>query len=70
MLKSDISNENKLATLLDFDNILGLKLQDKTENEIEITSDIQIILEERKNARENKDWAKSDELRITKRLGL
>jgi cysteinyl-tRNA synthetase len=42
---------------------LGLKLQDKTENEIEITSDIQIILEERKNARENKDWAKSDELR-------
>ena len=53
---------NKFAKLLDkFDDVLGLNLSHK--EELELPEEIKDILEERKNARENKDWAKSDELR-------
>ena len=53
---------NKFAKLLDkFDEVLGLNLSHK--EELELPKEIKDILEERKNARENKDWAKSDELR-------
>ena len=52
---------NKFAKLLDkFDEVLGLNLSHK--EELELPEEIKDILEERKNARENKDWAKSDEL--------
>ena len=56
---------NQLAELLlDFDKILGLKI-DKIENIDEniLPSEIQEIIENRKKARINKDWALSDELR-------
>lgn len=53
---------NKFAKLLDkFDEVLGLNLSHK--EELELPEEIKDILEERKIARENKDWAKSDELR-------
>lgn len=53
---------NKFAKLLDkFDEVLGLNLSHK--EELELPEEIKDILEERKSARENKDWAKSDELR-------
>lgn len=53
---------NKFAKLLDkFDEVLGLNLSNK--EELELPGEIKDILEERKIARENKDWAKSDELR-------
>lgn len=47
--------------LLKFDQVLGLQI-DK-EQKIELPTEIQEIVEERKKARENKDWKKSDELR-------
>ena len=53
---------NKFAKLLNkFDEVLGLNLSHK--EELELPEEIKDILEERKSARENKDWAKSDELR-------
>ena len=53
---------NKFAKLLKkFDEVLGLNLSHK--EELELPEEIKDILEERKSARENKDWAKSDELR-------
>ena len=53
---------NKFAKLLNkFDEVLGLNLSHK--EELELPEEIKDILEERKNARANKDWAKSDELR-------
>lgn len=58
---SDISIANKKATLLDFDQILGLGL-DKLEIEI-IPAEVEGLAKERELARVNKDWAKSDELR-------
>ena len=48
-------------TLLKFDNVLGLNI-DK-EEKIDLPEEIMQIVEERKKARENKDWNKSDELR-------
>ena len=47
--------------LLKFDSVLGLKI-DKDE-EIDLPEEIKKIVEERKVARANKNWSKSDELR-------
>jgi len=57
----NVNNENKLATILDFDKVFGLGL-DKIEQE-KIPEEIINIADERKLARDNKDWARSDELR-------
>lgn len=59
LLKSDLSKQDKLATVLDFDNVLGLKLGEK---EI-IPEEIIKIADERLKARQNKDWETSDRLR-------
>ncbi len=56
-----VSNEDKLATILDFDRVFGFGL-DKIEQE-ETPEEIIKMAEERKLARDNKDWIKSDELR-------
>ena len=61
-----IKNPNKskqLAELLKkFDIVLGLKI-DEEEKKIDLPEEILDLIEQRKQARENKDWAKSDELR-------
>ena len=56
-----ISNEDKRATLMDFDKVLGLEL-DKIEK-IEIPENVQKLVDEREKARGGKDFTKSDELR-------
>jgi cysteinyl-tRNA synthetase len=66
LLKSDLSNGDKLATILGFDKVLGLNFEkeiNKAEIEKKIPENIQKLLAERKTARENKDWKKADELR-------
>ena len=63
VLKSNLSNEDKLATILDFDKVLGLNLMPVEKPEIIVPEAIQKILNDRENARKNKDWEKSDELR-------
>ena len=61
IFKYGISNEDKLATILDFDKVLGLDLGKIIEEEI---PDIIIKLNnQRQQARSEKDWHKSDELR-------
>jgi len=61
-----IKNPNKseqLAKLLkQFDLVLGLKI-DEEEKVQELPQEILDLIEERKLARNNKDWAKSDEIR-------
>ena len=51
--------------LLKFDTVLGLKIDKESDknNEEEIPEEILKLVEQRKIARQNKDWAKSDELR-------
>lgn len=55
----------KIAKLLaKFDTVLGLKITEKeVKLQEEIPTEILELVEQRKQARENKDWAKSDELR-------
>jgi cysteinyl-tRNA synthetase len=50
------------ATILDWDKVLGLKL-DQAPAAAEIPDQIKQLATERETARQNKDWAKADELR-------
>lgn len=63
VLKSDLSDADKLATILDFDQVLGLGLDKVKKEKVEIPKEVQALVKERDEARKNKDWAKSDELR-------
>ena len=55
----------KLAQLLlKFDDVLGLKIDEETQKSSkELPEEILNLVEQRKQARKDKDWAKSDELR-------
>ncbi|MDO8659676.1 MAG: cysteine--tRNA ligase [Candidatus Parcubacteria bacterium] len=57
----NISDADKKATILDFDKVLGLGFADL--KEIEIPKEVEKLVEEREQARLNKDYKKSDELR-------
>jgi len=61
LLKSDLNNQDKLATVLDFDQVLGLDLG--KQEKIEIPKEVQELLEQRQKARDKKDWEQSDQLR-------
>ncbi len=56
-----ISDADKKATILDFDKVLGLGFKDLKENKI--PKEVQKLMKEREDARQNKNWEKSDELR-------
>lgn len=73
MLKDDEINQGeKIATALDFDQVLGLRLESRLENPYSasdyITAEVEELLKQREQARADKDWAKSDEIRDTLRL--
>ncbi len=62
ILKSDLPVANKYATIIDFDQVLGLNLaQLKAE---EIPAEIQAAAEARWQARQLKDWTETDRLRL------
>jgi cysteinyl-tRNA synthetase len=63
ILKSDIPKENKLTTIYDFDKVFGLDLKKGLHSPVAVSDEIIKLAEERKLARETKDWKKSDELR-------
>jgi cysteinyl-tRNA synthetase len=63
VLKSDLSKPDKLATLLDFDQVLGLNLQAVGNAEQTVPADVLALMKKRDTARQEKDWSKSDELR-------
>ncbi len=56
-----LSNGDKKSLILDFDRVLGLDLE-KVES-FEIPENVQRLIKERDLARNNKDFAKSDEIR-------
>jgi cysteinyl-tRNA synthetase len=60
-LVRDEKAEGKYQTIKKMDEVFGLKLLEK-EN-IDIPAEVRKLAEERENARKNKDWKKSDELR-------
>ncbi len=59
---SSISAPNKTATILDFDQVLGLKLEAVTPPS-PIPDNIQKLAQDREVARKDGDWAKADEIR-------
>ncbi len=64
LLKDNSVNENeKVSTILEMDKILGLNLEKSSEIFFEIPDQIRTLAEERKQARLEKNWIKSDEIR-------
>jgi cysteinyl-tRNA synthetase len=61
-LKSDIPSTEKHATILDFDRVLGLSL-DQADKPQELPAEVQKLAEARRRAREATNWAESDRLR-------
>ncbi len=57
LLRSDVSEGNKKATLLEMDKVLGLGLQEVV---CEVTSEIEELLAQRELARQQGDFAQSD----------
>jgi len=62
VLKSDLSSEEKLATVVDFDRVLGLNLEAST-TEQEVPEEIKNLLDARETARAGKDWTQADTIR-------
>jgi cysteinyl-tRNA synthetase len=62
LLKSNLEDEQKLATVLNFDQVLGLRLDQVNQAEA-LPAEIQTLLEARIQARAEKDWTRSDQLR-------
>ena len=66
--RSEKKSKKIAKLLLEFDNVLGLDLINSekyinSQKEIEVPSEIQELLNERKKAREEKNWALADKLR-------
>ena len=62
VLKSGLSDGDKLATIIDFDKVLGLDLG-KGEQEEELPPEIDELVKARQTAKKNRDWELSDALR-------
>jgi len=62
LLKSNLSNEDKLATILDFDKVFGLNL-DKISAQEELPNELKELVIERKRNREENNFDESDRLR-------
>ena len=58
----NVKEEDKKATIIDFNRIFGFNLDSKKEIK-EISAEANTLLEKRKEARENKNWTLADELR-------
>lgn len=63
MIHSSLPSGEKSALILKFDKILGLDIKKYLCKKIKIPAAVKKLLAERKLARENKDWKKSDNLR-------
>ena len=63
VLKSNLKNEDKLTTILEFDKVLGLNLGNIKLEKVNIPANIKTLAEERLEARTEKNWSESDRLR-------
>lgn len=63
LVAADERAADKLATVLQFDRVLGLKLAEIKNTELELSAEIKEVLAKRVEARTNKDWDLADKLR-------
>ena len=61
LTRSDLSDPDKKATILRFDDVLGLRLDDWKPAEVPQT--VRGLVQQREAAREARDWSRADELR-------
>lgn len=64
VVKNPEKSKQLANLLLEFDKVLGVDIEkNEDKKEIELPQEIKDLLEQRKQARENKDWALSDKIR-------
>lgn len=63
VIKYPIKSKKFSELLEKFDEVLGLKIDEIDKNSIDLPEEIKELIEQRKNARENKEWELSDKLR-------
>jgi cysteinyl-tRNA synthetase len=63
LVKSDLPNPTKKATLLEFDRVLGLRLAEWQPKEEIVPAEILALVEQRQQARKEKRWQDADALR-------
>lgn len=69
LVKSDLPDAIKKATVLSWDDLMGLDIAAWEPEIVEIPEEVHQLVADRESARKNKDWALADELR-DKALGL
>jgi cysteinyl-tRNA synthetase len=62
LLKSNCPSSAKRQSIIKFDKVLGLNLNQYKVDKV-ISEEVQKLIEERQIARQNKDFQKADELR-------
>ncbi len=60
---NEVRDYDKYELLLNFDRVLGLRLDKIQPERLETGKEVQQLLEERENARKNKKWKRADEIR-------
>lgn len=63
MVKSDLPSPDKLDLLLDFDQVLGLRLSEQASVKVEIPLKVQKLAQEREKLRREKKWSQTDQIR-------
>ncbi|MFH1505820.1 MAG: cysteine--tRNA ligase [archaeon] len=58
-----LGSKEKMELVVEFDKIFGLGLKDLKEEKVDAPKDVLELLQKRKDARKNKDWALADKLR-------
>lgn len=61
MLRSNLPAKDKFATLLDFDKVMGLKLEEEI---FEVPEEVKKLAEERERLRREKNWEEADKIRL------
>jgi cysteinyl-tRNA synthetase len=63
MAGSELPTAERKALLLEWDRVLGLRLAEWLEEAVRVPVDIQALIAEREEARQERDWARADALR-------
>ena len=63
MVKSDLAPSEKKATLLEFDKVLGLDIENWNPKKLDIPEEVEKLVKERSRARKEKRWEEADEIR-------
>ena len=63
LLKSNLSDTSRLATLLDFDKVLGLKIESASWRKEKIPEEVIELAKKRLELRKSGKWQEADELR-------